>query len=132
MQKIAANKKGVALLLVFAIIIVVVILANVALRLILNQSRLTHHQVSRIRAYYASLAGMNLALEKIRLGEWIIPDLNGATRFGCINNCIDTSATYPLVLDPDIPYNVQVAIYPKESGANNTAKLEIKTDYTYQ
>ncbi|MDI6606000.1 MAG: hypothetical protein QME65_02510 [Candidatus Omnitrophota bacterium] len=136
MQKIPANNnnKGVALLLVFATIVVVVILANVALRLILNQFRLTHHQVSRIRAYYASLAGMNLALEKIRLGEWVIP--TARTMYGCINNCIDPFATgarrYPLVRDPDIPYNVQVAVYPRGRGINGTTKLKIKTDYTYQ
>ena len=134
MQKRPANNrnKGVALLLVFATIVVVVILANVALRLILNQFRLTHHQVSRIRAYYASLAGMNLALEKIRLGEWSPTTAGGAIRYGCINSCIDASATYPLVSDTDIPYNVQIAIYPQGSGINNTATLKIKTDYTYQ
>ncbi|MBL7151154.1 MAG: hypothetical protein ISS32_01750 [Candidatus Omnitrophica bacterium] len=125
------NKKAVALLLVLVTIVVVVILASVALRLILNQFRLTHHQVSRIRAYYASFAGMNLALEKIRLGDWSPASTGGAIRYGCINSCIDASATYPLIRDSDIPYNVQIAIYPAGSGISGTSKLEIKSDYTY-
>jgi Tfp pilus assembly protein PilX len=134
MQKIPVNKtnKGVALLVIFATIVVVVILANVALRLILNQFRLTHHQVGRIRAYYAGLAGMNLAFEKIRLGDWSPAAAGGAIRYGCINNCIDAGATYPLVLDADIPFNVQIAISPQLSGINNTAMIRVKTNYTYQ
>lgn len=130
-RKIEANNKAVALLLVLATIVVVVILASVALRLILNQFRLTHHQVSRIRAYYASFGGMNLALEKIRLGDWSPASAGGGIRYGCINSCIDASATYALIIDSDIPYNVQIAIYPAGSGINGTSKLEIKSDYSY-
>ena len=64
------NDKGVVLLMVLSTIFIVVILANVVLTLITSQSRLTHHQVSRIQAYYAAQAGMNYALEQLRLGNW--------------------------------------------------------------
>lgn len=130
MKRAQANNRGVALLLVFTTLIIVVILTNVGLRLILNQQRLTHHQVSRIRAYYASLAGMNLALEKLRLGQWA-PPARGVN-YGCINGCIDGRRTYPLINDGDIPYNVQIAIYPAGTGLNGVgSRLEIRTRYTY-
>lgn len=132
-RKISVNNKAVALLLVLATIVIVAILASVALRLILNQFRLTHHQVSRVRAYYAGLAGMHLALEKLRLEDWTPAPAGGGIRYGCINDCIDAALTYnPLIKDDDIPYNVQIAVYPVGSGIGGTSKLEIKTDYTYQ
>jgi len=64
------NKKGIILYLVLGTIMIVVVLANIVLTVILSQSRLTHHQVSRIQAYYAGLAGMNYAFEQLRLGNW--------------------------------------------------------------
>lgn len=64
------NKKGTALLMVLATLLVVVALANVILLIISSQSRLTHHQISRIQAYYAAQAGMNYALEQLRTGSW--------------------------------------------------------------
>lgn len=123
------NTSAIALLLVLVTIVVVVIVANAALRLMLNQYRLSHHQTSRVRAYYASLAGMNLALEKIRLNEWPPSPEGGAITYGCINGCIDATPTYTLIQDTDIPYNVQIAIYPFQSGLS---RIEIKTEYTYQ
>jgi Tfp pilus assembly protein PilX len=64
------NKKGVALYIILTMLLVVVILANVILNLVLSHSRLTHHQVSRIQAYYAAQAGMVYALEMLRTGLW--------------------------------------------------------------
>jgi hypothetical protein len=64
------NRKGIILPLVLLIIMVVVVLANVAVSIMNNQNRFTHHQVSRIRAYYASQAAMNLAFERMRGGNF--------------------------------------------------------------
>lgn len=64
------NKKGTALLMVLATLLVVVALANVILLIISSQSRLTHHQIGRIQAYYAAQAGINYALENLRTGTW--------------------------------------------------------------
>ena len=60
------DNKGIALYFVLAILLVVVILANVILTFISSQTRLTGHQVKRIQAYYAAQAGMTFALEMLR------------------------------------------------------------------
>ena len=72
MFKIRFNKKGIVLFMVLGTLLVVVSLATVILSLILSHSRLTHHQTSRIQAYYAVLAGMNYGLENLRTGSWIV------------------------------------------------------------
>ncbi len=65
------NRKGVAIFMVLATILIVVVLANVVLAIISNQSRLTRHEVGRIQAYYAAQAGLVLALERLRNGSWV-------------------------------------------------------------
>ena len=67
------KKRGVVLFIVLATLMVVIVLANIILSIMLSQSRLTHHEVSRIQAYYASFAGMNLAYDGLRRGDWPIP-----------------------------------------------------------
>lgn len=64
------KKKGVALFLALAVVMIVVILTGIILRIMLSHSRLTEHQVNRSQAYYAAFAGMNLALENLRTGFW--------------------------------------------------------------
>jgi Tfp pilus assembly protein PilX len=117
MVKFNTYKKGVALLMVLTLILVVVILANVVLSIISSQSRLTHHEVSRIRAYYAARAGMILAFDRLRTGTW------GTGRYTlCRANCN--------INDPDIPYPVTINI----SSLNNTTgvrTITITTNYTY-
>lgn len=119
---------------VLGTILVVTILANVIMGLMLSQSRFTHHQVSRIQAYYACVAAMNYVLEQLRLGVggWTPNPPSGALKYFCLNGCVDPVVpTFPILNDADIPYNVQVTIYPQESGTNRTTRLDIKTDYTY-
>lgn len=70
MSRSYLTHKGIALYIVLATLLIVIILANVVLSIILSQSRLTHHQVSRIQSYYACLAGMNYAFEQLRRGNW--------------------------------------------------------------
>ena len=67
------NKNGIALLAVLVTLLVVAALANVTMNITLSQSRLTRHKVSRIQAYYATTAGVNYALDKLRLNDanWI-------------------------------------------------------------
>lgn len=96
MSSINLNKKGVVLFMVLGTLLVVIILANVVLAIISSQSRLTHHQVSRIQAYYAAQAGMNLALENLRTGTWT---------FSPTNSCPDTTPC--IVTDSDFPVSVQ-------------------------
>lgn len=111
------NKKGIVLFIVLATIMVVVVLANVIMGIISSQARLTHHQVTRMQAYYAAQAGMNLAMENLRTGTW-------------------TTGTYSLcsagctVNDPNIPYRVDITISAPDpnTGIRN---VSITTTYTY-
>jgi Tfp pilus assembly protein PilX len=71
MDKSHKRIKGVALVLVLATILVAVILGTAIIKLMSSQARLTHHQLSRIQAYYASQAAINYAREKLRTGAWV-------------------------------------------------------------
>lgn len=125
------KRQGIALFIVLGIIMLVVVLAAVILRVTATQSRLTHHQIERIRAYYADKAGMNLAFYNLNKGNWT-PPASGVKCY-CINGIVDSTcaACTETVTDATIPYNVQIAVYPQDSGLNNTIKLEVKTSYTY-
>ncbi|MDD5432931.1 MAG: hypothetical protein PHO70_08135 [Candidatus Omnitrophica bacterium] len=94
------NDRGVILFIVLGTILVVVFLANAILALISNQTRFTHHQVSRIQGYYASWAGINYAYEMLSNGGLAIPTVNNpriitmcAPGGGCtINENFDNNA----------------------------------------
>lgn len=69
------GNKAVALLTVLMTLLVLVIISNIALNVVASQSRLSHHQVSRIQAEYAAWAGVNLAREMFRSqnASWPFP-----------------------------------------------------------
>jgi len=69
---IETGKKGLTMVLVLGVVIIIMVLSGVMLSLIQSQSTQTQHQVRRIQAYYASFAGVNLALERLRTGDWNI------------------------------------------------------------
>ena len=121
------NKKGMALLTVLVVLLIVVALANGMLSIMLNQSRLTHHNVSRIRAYYAAMAGVKLAYENLRTDSWAYN-----TTY-CIN-----CTTVPLanrVADPAIPYEVMIIIgtqSPGGGGPSGTTPISATANYLYQ
>jgi hypothetical protein len=109
------SQKGMALFIVLGTILVVVILANVMLTIMLSHFRLTHHQLSRIRAYYSAIAGMNMAFDNLRTGLWL------------------PGNSY-ILNDPDIPYPVTITIGPVAGPAEtfpNVAPINITTNYTY-
>ena len=126
------NKKGAILFIVLAVILVVVILSGVILSIISSQSRLTHHQVSRIKAYYASRGVMNYALEMLRTNAWVANASGGANKYACHRGCIDSVAqSYNITTDADIPYKIQVTIHPNNNALGNTVtQIDIKTQYT--
>ena len=93
------NRKGVLLFIVIGTIIVVATLSTVILRIMLSQSRLTHHQVSRIQAQYVARAGMVYALEKLRLGAWVY------SVSPAVNTCLNAGDCN--VTDPAFPVSVQ-------------------------
>jgi hypothetical protein len=96
---------------------IVTALSQVVLTIILNQARLTHHQVSKIQAYYATLAAMNLARESLRLGYWAT-----GTYTLCASGCT--------VNDPNIPYRVTITI-GGANAATGVRQIALSTDYTY-
>lgn len=99
MVKIVRNQKGAALLIILGALLVLVILANAAISIILSQSRLTHHQVSRIQAYYAAFGAINYAFDKLRTNSdpvnWPSPATSYSRTFcrsGCTVNDVDLPA----------------------------------------
>ena len=138
MPKPGSAERGVILLIVLGTVLIVIILSGVMLKTVSNQSRLTHHQVSRIKAYYAIKGIMNYAQDMLRKGTWA-PDPVTNNRYACLGDCsgLGVSAPdYPIPADSDIPYNILVTIYPLNRADNaslngKVTQLNIKTDYTY-
>jgi Tfp pilus assembly protein PilX len=125
------NRKGIALFMVLAMLLVVVILANVVLTIMLNQARLTKHQTSRIQAKYAAMAGVNYAIEALRTGSWTIPVAGSPDQYNMCNGCI--------VNEPDLPSSItRVEIIVAASADCNPpppagipACINAKAIYTY-
>jgi len=131
MFKLRFNKKGVVLLIVLGTLLVVVSLATVVLSLMLSHSRLTHHQTSRIQAYYAAMAGVNYAIEKLRVGNdanW--PAAGTYARYLCRSGCSGAGD----VNDPDLSNSIQqveITVGSPGTGINGTRPISAKADYTY-
>jgi len=97
--------------MVMGILLVVVVLANVILAIISSQARLTHHQVSRIQAYYAAQAGMNYALDQLRTGDWTFTPTNSCpSPDGCSLFDYVSRDDFPLAVT-----NVQIIFCPAGS-----------------
>ena len=124
------NRKGMLLFIVLGVIIVVTTLSTVILRIILTQSRLTHHQVSRIQSQYAAKAGINYALDKLRRND----DANWPNT-GEYTWIMRRSGSTPPVLDePNLPGSidrVEITVYDSGSGTSGTRKISAKAIYTY-
>ncbi len=123
------DKKGVVLFIVIGTVFIVIFLANVVLSIITSHSRLTHHQVSRIQAYYASMAGVNYALEMLRIGS-----PTGWT----VNSCLPPNGCpIPFNLANDFhPASIKsVSVIIRASGSagcpGNSACVSAKADYAY-
>ncbi|MFA5177455.1 MAG: hypothetical protein WC440_04845 [Candidatus Omnitrophota bacterium] len=138
MLKGDVSRKGVVLLVVLATVLVVIILAGVILSIVSNQSRITAHQVSRIKAYYAARGMMNYALEMLRKKTWVSDDT--VKKYACYGNCTGIGGTppynYTIPADSDIPYNVLITIFPTIRAENtlltgNVTQINIRTEYTY-
>jgi Tfp pilus assembly protein PilX len=126
-------KKGIALFMVLGTLLVVVTFAFIMLNIMLSHPRLTQHQVGRIQAYYAAQAGMNYAIEKLRLGNDSNWTSSGAfTHRMCWTT---TGCSSPGdILEADLPRSieyVEITVWTVNSGVNNTRKITSKTSYTY-
>jgi Tfp pilus assembly protein PilX len=122
------SKKGSIFFLILATILVVTILSGVLLNIVRSQSRLTHHQVSRIQAYYAAQAGINYALEKLRVGN--DPTCWGAgggyTRLICRSACGGCN-----INDANLPSSVPQIAIAVSPGLNGLLKVSATATYTY-
>jgi len=88
------SRRGAILFIVLGVFMVVAVLAAALLRTMSSQSRLTHHQVSRIQAQYAAKAGMVFALDQLRRGVWSFSSNSCPNPAGC------------LVADPQFPPSI--------------------------
>ncbi|MCX5699037.1 MAG: hypothetical protein NTX01_05025 [Candidatus Omnitrophica bacterium] len=141
------DKRGIILFIVIGVIMVVVILATVVLRIISNQSRLTHHQVSRIQAQYAAKAGVLYALDKMRRNDDAACWPSTGSYTGCMSSSPATCfASMPAVLpacvviEPALaatdPYHspvsyVAITVDAIGTGPSNTRKVSATANYTY-
>ena len=120
MFKPSFNERGVALYLVLMTVLIVAILSGVILTIILSQVRLSYHQIGRTRAYYAALAAMNLAFDRLNSQTWG----TGLYTFGkCSPNWTGCN-----VNDADIPYRVNISIGDNLSGRR---QINLTVNYTY-
>ncbi len=109
------KQSGMVLFLVLCLIIIAAVLSGIILNITLSHFELTRHKVQRIKAYYAALAGMNLALEQLRTGAWT----NDTYTL-----CPSGSCTY---IDTTIPYPVTINITSTDA-VNKTVNITV--DYT--
>jgi Tfp pilus assembly protein PilX len=108
----AKGEKGVALFLILSLLMVAAVLAGVIMNITLSHFELTRHKVQRVKAYYAALAGMNLAFEQLRTGAWSGNNTYTLCSSGCTVN------------DADIPYTVTINI-TKTDSVNNTVNISV-------
>ena len=126
MPKSRNNKKGVILFIVLGMLLVLTLLASVVLRFTASHYRLTRHEISRIQAYYAAQAGINYAVEMLRVGSWSVSSCPSP---GCD---LPNDSNFPdSVVQP-----VKIIIIPAGSpGCNppggSTACVSVTTIYTY-
>jgi hypothetical protein len=126
------SNKSVAIFLVVVTIIVVLVLATFLLNVMTNQSRLTHHQISRIQAFYACKAGINYTLDKLRLGT----STGGWNTASCPSpgGCTYTDSDFPSSISSK---QVVITIIPSgQPGcltppAGSIACISASTTYTY-
>jgi Tfp pilus assembly protein PilX len=131
------NDKGIVLFIVLATILVIIILANIVLGVVSSQSRLTHHQISRIQAFYAAQAGVNYAREMIRLNNtaWVPqnagdPALTGRLCNTAAGGCATAAAND--ITDNNLPHtirSVSITIGAPGSGISGTREIRATVDY---
>lgn len=128
------SKRGVALYLVLAVLLVVVILTDLILNIMSSQSKLANHQVRRIQAYYAAQGAINYAFAQLRMNAtgWV-PTATAITIHMCRNNTDPLYSGAPDWLEPSLPFmvnNVTITIDPM-SGAG-LFPISAKANYTAQ
>jgi Tfp pilus assembly protein PilV len=115
MDKLKTNKRGIVLIITLVTLLVVIILANIILGIISSQSRLTHHQISRIQAYYANRAAANYALEQLRTGAWPVPAAGSTATYTCNFTSCDFALSLATDFKPASITSMSLVITPAQS-----------------
>ncbi|MBN1913903.1 MAG: hypothetical protein JW788_05830 [Candidatus Omnitrophica bacterium] len=69
-QETASGTKGMVIFIVIAMLLIATIIISGMLNFTLSHYQQSFHRNSRIKAYYTALGGINLAMERLRSGEW--------------------------------------------------------------
>jgi len=126
MPKSRNNKKGVILFIVLGTLLVVTLLASAVLRLTASHYRLTRHEISRIQAYYMAMAGVNYAIEKLRLDDPVWSNPGPHTFTLCKGGCD--------INEPSLPDSIQqvnIEVGDLGTGIENTRQIRTTAIYTY-
>ncbi len=123
-RKINFRNKGIVLYTVLMALLMVLIFATIILSIIISQSRLTHHSVSRIQAYYAAFAGANLAIDRLMANDPLWPAAGSYTRTLCRSACNYNDASLPLSVN-----QINITVGVPNSGINNTRTITVTADY---
>ncbi len=109
--------------MVVCMLIVVVALAFIVANLLSSHFRFTHHEIQRIRAYYAAMAGVVVAYDQLRrdIANWTTP---GTHQLFCSSGC-----EFP---DAAIPFQVSVTVGAPGTSIDGVGRrISSTVDYTY-
>jgi len=124
MGKALRSNRGIALYMVICMLIVVLALAFVVANLLSSHFRFTHHEIQRIRAYYAAMAGLVLAYDQLTYGvpAW-------TTAIPTTHQLFCSACEFP---DATIPFQVNVLVdIPGTSVDGVGRRVSAAVDYTY-
>jgi len=107
-----SNKKGIALLIVVAAVIVLTILSSVMLSVLSNQTRSIEHNIARTKAKYATEAAMVRSLDRLR-------------RTDSVSSVHSVSGSHD---NPGAYFNVDITSTPSSSFPS-TSQLDFTLDY---
>ncbi|MCM8801481.1 MAG: SurA N-terminal domain-containing protein [Candidatus Omnitrophica bacterium] len=126
------NKKAIAMVVILGTIVIVFVLAGAILVMSSSQSRLVHHQVSRIQGYYASMLGVNYAYRQLYTGAWLIPPAGGSDAYSICRN----AGLGCTLVESNLPHtvsrvNISVTNCSTTSPSGISACISATAIYTY-
>jgi Tfp pilus assembly protein PilX len=117
------SRSGMALYIVLSVLIVVSLVAGMFLNLILSQSTLTQHQVSRTQAYFAGRMGMNYAIEMLRQNDTNWPPTGVYNRTICRTGCTKNEPDLPAAIN-----NITISVGPVDA-ATGIRPINVSVNY---
>jgi Tfp pilus assembly protein PilX len=122
------NKKGSILFIAIGVIMVVAVLSTAMLRIVSNQARLTHHQVSRIQNIYAIKAAIVYATDKLRRNDDPLWPATGPNyvRTMCRSGCDINETDLPISVE-----RIDITVFHPGSGFLNSRRIEAHSHFEY-